>query len=148
MWTSIILAILTFFLSKEAGATTGQAALAGLAVGAGTYYVATETDWGKSTLGAIDTSINEALGIGGEKEQAKNADGTLMVDAAGNPVYKIATAGTAASSATSGTGVFGTVGKVLADNSSVLTGVAVGATLTSSPWFWPAVAVGAYLILR
>lgn len=39
-WESIIMALLSFLLSKSQGASTGKAAAIGAAVGLGTYYLA------------------------------------------------------------------------------------------------------------
>lgn len=54
-WLSIIMAILTFFLAGGANKEKrGTAALAALGVGAGTYALTHNTDWGKENLGWLD----------------------------------------------------------------------------------------------
>lgn len=50
MWAAIILALLSYFASKKSGASDKKALLTAAGVGAGTYYVATETEWGKENL--------------------------------------------------------------------------------------------------
>lgn len=56
-WLSIIMALLSFFTAKRGGASNTKAALAAGLVGAGTYYVTHETDWGKANLGQFDGVI-------------------------------------------------------------------------------------------
>lgn len=53
-WLTIILALLSFFASKRSGASNTKAALTAGLVGASSYYVTHETDWGKANLGALD----------------------------------------------------------------------------------------------
>lgn len=66
-WLSIIMALVTFFLAGGSDKEKrGKAALAAVAVGAGTYAVTNHTNWGRETLGSLD-------GV------------DLTVDAAGNP---------------------------------------------------------------
>lgn len=50
MWAAIILALLSYFASKKSGASDKKALLTAAGVGAGTYYVATETEWGQENL--------------------------------------------------------------------------------------------------
>lgn len=73
---SIIIGLIVSFLAKKKGASTAEAALAGVAAGAGTYYVTTETDWGKSLIGNVDKPW----------VQATSANGTPMVGPDGKPV--------------------------------------------------------------
>lgn len=54
-WLTILITLLTFFMSggaekKNRGKAIATAALAGV----GTYYVTHETDWGQQTLGSLD----------------------------------------------------------------------------------------------
>lgn len=56
---AIIMAIIGFFPSKKSGASDGEAAMIAAGAGLGTYYVATETEWGK---GAVP-SISDWIGI-------------------------------------------------------------------------------------
>ena len=56
-WLSIIMAIISFFVSKKNGASTGASlAVAGLA-GAGTYYASHNTDWGRENLLKYDGGV-------------------------------------------------------------------------------------------
>lgn len=77
MLIPIILALISFFGAKKSGMKTGQAAAVGLAVGAGSYYVATETEWGKSLFGQSST----------DWVRATDAQGNPVTDSSGNPVY-------------------------------------------------------------
>lgn len=50
---AIIMAIVSFFASKKSGASDGEAAVIAAGAGLGTYYVATETEWGKGAVSSI-----------------------------------------------------------------------------------------------
>lgn len=81
-WLTILMALLSFFASKESGASNTKAlALAGLA-GAGTYAVTHNTDWGAANLGSLDgvTSTTSAATV------LVGADGQPVLDSHGNPV--------------------------------------------------------------
>lgn len=73
---SIILALVSYFGAKKSGASDGTAATIAAGVGVGSYYVATETEWGK---GLID-SVEEWVGVKDPEGNAVlNADGTAAV---------------------------------------------------------------------
>lgn len=79
---ALIIALITYFTTKKKGnATDSQAALAALAAGAGTYYVATETEWGQEAVG----SLEQWLGIG--KNPKGNPDFEEIVTADGEKAY-------------------------------------------------------------
>lgn len=68
---SIIMAIVSYFTAKKkTGASDTQAALVAAAAGAGTYYVATETEWGKSAV----ASLESGLGIDKKTEVVTKGD--------------------------------------------------------------------------
>lgn len=74
-WLTILITLLTFFMSggaekKNRGKAIAAAALAGV----GTYYTTHETDWGKQTLGSLD-------GVA-----VSDANVSPVVDANGNEV--------------------------------------------------------------
>lgn len=72
----LIISLVSYFGSKKAGASDGQAALAAVAAGAGTYYATTQTDWGKDMVKTIDSSWTKLMG----------ADGAPVLDGSGNEV--------------------------------------------------------------
>lgn len=74
---AVVLALISYFTTKKSGATTAQAAAVGAAAGLGTYYVATQTDWGKAFF--TDTSRDWVL--------AKDAQGNVIKDEYGTDVY-------------------------------------------------------------
>lgn len=96
MWVALIMALISFLGAKKNGASTSKALLGAAVVGAGTYYVATETDWGKSTLGALDSKIDSWVNpVTGEAvtDQSKlkpllDAEGNQVFDANGKPLYE------------------------------------------------------------
>lgn len=78
-WVAIITALLSYLAAKKSGASTGTAAAVAAAAGAGAYYVATETDWGKSFFD--DNTGGPAWVL------AKDANGNTVKDAQGRDVY-------------------------------------------------------------
>lgn len=56
----LILAILSYFASKKAGASDGEAALVAAGVGAGSYYLATETEWGQGVISDIERFLGSS----------------------------------------------------------------------------------------
>lgn len=73
---AIVAALIGFFASKKSGAKDGTAAAVGLAAGAGTYWTATQTDWGKAQVERID----------GWFRPATLPDGSVITDSHGDPV--------------------------------------------------------------
>lgn len=100
---AIIAAIISYFGAKKSGASDGEAALAAAAVGAGTYYVATQTEWGKGLVdkienwvGVEDSEGSPLLNNEGEPvkvpkgaEVIKNPDGSPKLDENGNVLWKL-----------------------------------------------------------
>lgn len=81
-WLTIIMALLSFFISKKSGASNTKALLTAGLVGAGTYYVSHETDWGKANLGSLDGVASSTTG----SLAVLDADGKLVVGATGVPL--------------------------------------------------------------
>lgn len=85
MWVALILALITFFAQKKAGnGNTASAAAKAAAVGLGSYYVTTQTDWGKQTLGALDGKIDAVLspsstGTSPDGTTAQTIDGQTVI---------------------------------------------------------------------
>jgi len=89
MWISIILALLSYFTAKKSGASNTKAAVIAGAAGLGTYYVASETEWGRSTLGSLNDGIAGVAGFGAIDAAGKTVpqeDVRVLRDGAGNPV--------------------------------------------------------------
>lgn len=77
-WLSIIMALITFFAQKKRnGGDTTRAALAAGIVGAGTYYVTHETEWGAENLGFLDgVESTTVTDLAGPPEIVRNPDGS------------------------------------------------------------------------
>lgn len=87
MWVTLIMILLSFFTAKKNGASTSKALLGAAVVGAGTYYATTQTDWGRSSLGAIDSTID---GWVNPTTGARTVDPKAVrpiLDSEGNQVY-------------------------------------------------------------
>lgn len=110
---AIIMALISYFTAKKKGnASDTQAAAVAAAAGIGTYYVATETEWGQS---AVD-SLEGWLGL----TTTTNPDGTGTV-----------TSGTRTST---GTVVTGPNGESIVIPTGALSGVTGGTTLSTNGW--------------
>lgn len=86
-WLTIILALLSFFASKKSGASNTKAAITAGLVGAGTYYVTHETDWGRVNLGDLDGVVTDGDG------NVVDAGGTPVTGADGKPIVTGGNAG-------------------------------------------------------
>lgn len=127
----VILALISYFTAKKGGASTAQAAGVAAAAGIGSYYVATETDWGKSVVAKLDgawlklTNQNGSDVIGDDGKPVYAPEGAVVVrDAAGNLVKDAN--GNWFSSAT------GTIGDVLKDWGASGTALVVGTGAAAS----------------
>lgn len=134
-WLSIILALLTFFISKRNGASNTKALLTAGLTGAGSYYVTHETDWGKANLGALD-----GVPVGGT-EPLKDANGNVIVSPTGAPVVGPAITppttttpggGVVPVQTGTGSGIVSTVGDVLKSWGGTGTAAVVGTTAVAS----------------
>lgn len=94
MWLTIIMMLLSYFVQKKSGASTGKAALTAAAVGVGTHYVATETKWGQSVETTLESTWSNLTNSSGTA--VTNTDGTMAkapegatpkVDANGEQLY-------------------------------------------------------------
>lgn len=108
-WVSIIMALISFFITKNKTGSTSKALAAGAIAGIGTYYVTHETDWGKANLGSLDGVVastplvdkNGAAVLDPQGNAIKlpagttvryNPDGTVIKDAGGFPLIISSTA--------------------------------------------------------
>lgn len=89
---ALITALVSYFASKKAGASDGQAAMIAAGAAAGSYYVATETEWGQGVVSSIEewVGIKDSKGnpvLNNDGSQTKVPKGAqVVVDADGNPV--------------------------------------------------------------
>lgn len=147
---AIITALISYFASKKGGASDAQAALTAAAVGGGTYYAGTQTEWGKNIVTKIESwlpwtdSAGEAVTdedgspimipkgaevvVGADGQPERGPDGSIVwkvVDEAGNVLTNWGGEGTAK--------VIGTAGAVgLAKNND---------------WILPAAIVGGVILI-
>lgn len=88
---SLIVALIGYFGAKKGGASDAQAAGIAAAMGAGTYYVATETDWGKSQISALDKWWNSDVPVQGEEGvTVKGPSGAAYYDRATGKFFDLA----------------------------------------------------------
>lgn len=142
-WLSIIAAIVTFLISGGLKkGKTATAAAAALGVGAGTYYLTHNTDWGRENLGYLD-------GV----EVKPNPDGTGATasnDDPKNPSVLPIGQPAGGSGSSGANGLWNTLGSWLTSPAGqVTTGAAAGKALGVPNWMlWGGIGLGAYLILR
>lgn len=109
---AIVAALIGYFTSKKSGANDGTAAAVGLAAGAGTYWTATQTDWGKAGVEKIEGWFTHPDGtktpgnlIKGEDGKYRDSITGKIVETTGDVLQSWGPAGTAGVLATS-RGVF------------------------------------------
>lgn len=104
MIIAIILALISYFTAKKSGASSGEAALVAAGVGAGSYYVGTQTDWGRDTVSWASDKWTTLTGIGGATitnddgsipkappgaTATYDSEGNVVKDANGNVMWKL-----------------------------------------------------------
>ena len=82
MWITLVMMIISYFLQKKNGVSSGKAALTAAAVGAGTYYVATQTTWGQNLETSIESGWNSLTNSDGTT--VTNQDGSMATAPAGS----------------------------------------------------------------
>lgn len=117
MWASLIIALLSFFITKKSGSSdTSAMVTAGLA-GAGSYYVATETEWGQENLSWFEDSTESPTT---SATAELDSEGNPVKDSNGNVVYKMIDGTADVLKSWGGTGTAAVVGTTaLAANSSL-----------------------------
>lgn len=147
---SLIMALVSYFGSKKAGASDGAAAAIAAGAGLGSYYVATNTEWGKGIVdnvggwvGLKDEAGNPVTNSDSSPVQAppgavpqRNPDGSVKYDSAGNALWQVADK----------------AGNVLTSWGPMGTAAVIGtAGLVSNadefPWLWVALGVGAFALI-
>lgn len=133
---ALIMALISYFTAKKKGnANDTQAALAAAAAGVGTYYVATETEWGKSAV----SSLSDAIGYTPTSENS-----TTTTTAGGEVVSVPKTSGT---TGTNGWGVLQAWGPT--GTAAVVGTTALGLSGSLSDYLpWIAIGAVALLVLR
>lgn len=86
MWAALIIALLSFFVSKKSGSSDTNAMITAGLAGAGSYYVATETEWGQENLNWFEDSTEPPTT---STTAALDSEGNPVKDSNGNVVYKM-----------------------------------------------------------
>lgn len=130
---ALLMALISYFTAKKKGnASDTQAALAAAAAGVGTYYVATETEWGKSAV----ASLSDAIGY-----TPSSTNSTTATTADGKPVAIPNTSGTASTNSWDVLKAWGPTGTAAVVGTTAL-GVS-GSSRKYLPW----IAIGAVALL-
>lgn len=82
-WLTIIMFLLSYFAQRAEGASAGKALLTAGLVGAGTYYVTHETEWGQANLGDLD-GVSGTVG-----EPVLDANGNTIPDGNGGVLRQV-----------------------------------------------------------
>lgn len=144
---AIIMALISFFTSKKAGASDGEAAAIAGAAGLGTYYVGTQTEWGRNAVSNIESWLGlteggkPVLNADGKQvklpkgaEVVRNENGEIARDSNGNVMWKLVDSTGKVLTSWGAAGTMGVIGA---------TGVATGKI---NPW-WIALGGAAVLII-
>lgn len=140
-WLSILMFLVTFFLSGGDEKKNRNKALvnAGL-VAAGTYYTTHETDWGQRTLGEFDGVVQTPT------------DSSPVVDADGKPVSVAGSQVTVPvkpSGESSTTGFWKTLQAWGATGTAAVVGTGAAVATGNTKWLlWAAAAIAAVMILK
>lgn len=117
MWAALIIALLSFFVSKKSGSSDTNAMITAGLAGAGSYYVATETEWGQENLNWFEDSTEPPTT---STTAALDSEGNPVKDSNGNVVYKMIDGTADVLKSWGGTGTAAVVGTTaLAANSSL-----------------------------
>lgn len=136
MWLTIIMTLLSFFLQKrDTPEQRRKAALVAAGVGAATYYVSHETEWGRENLGQYD-------GVDFTSGQTGTSGGASVPNAAGS----------SGNSSSIGSDLVKTTGNVLSSWGGTGTAAVIGtsaiATNSSLQKWLPYLLIGgAFLVL-
>lgn len=142
-WLTILMMLISYFTTKKKTNGNTAAALGAAAlVGAGTYYVTHETEWGSENLGFLD-GVTDASGA-----TVPNGTGNVPSDQGGTVKVPTPTGGTSTGS------FWDSLSGVLKDWGPTGTALVVGTAgaVTSSnskSWiWWAAIGLGAYVLLK
>lgn len=140
-WLTIILALLSFFGAKKAGASnTGALLTAGL-VGGAAYFTTHETEWGRANLGALD---GVELGVDGGEPVLSSGTDSGIDRAAPSSVL-----GSTGTPVRSGTGVFDVLKSWGATGTAAVIGTAAVTTgLLSNPVVLIGGALAIFLLMK
>lgn len=157
MWITLIMMLISYFMQKKNGASSGKAALTAAAVGAGTYYVATQTTWGQDLETSLESGWNSLTNSDGTPVTNKDGSAatappgsTPKLDAGGSQMYD--SNGNALFNLTSG--AIKTTGDVLQSWGPTGTAAVVGTTAlaadkdTRKYLLWGGIALAAVLLIK
>lgn len=84
-WLTIIMTLLSYFLSKKGGASDSQALLTAGLVGGATYYTTHNTEWGRTNLGKFDGVVTPGPATAPQLGNGVPTDGGTANDPAIRP---------------------------------------------------------------
>lgn len=133
-WLSIIMSIISFFLAKKNGASTGAALAVGGLAGAATYYASHNTEWGKENLLKYDGGVTPPAVTPTTATVAGPGGQNVPIPTPVSPTTNAGSSGYA---------------KILDWAAPIAVGGVAGAAVTSSmpSWFVPALLVGGVFLL-
>lgn len=120
-WLTIIMTLLTFFLSGGSKPENrAKAAALGLAAGAATYGITHYTDWGRENLGEWD-GVEIEVDADGNAVSGTKPDGTVVKPTVSTPTT------------TGSTGFWGSMGNFLSSGAGQIAAVTAGAAVAGVP---------------
>lgn len=139
-WLSILMALISFFTTKKKTNGNTAAALGAAAlVGAGTYYVTHETDWGSENLGFLD-GVTDSSGA-----TVPTGTGNVPIDG----TVKVPSGTTQPATGGFWDSLSGTLKSWGPTGTALVVGTAGAVTSNSKSWvWWAAIGLGAYLLVK
>lgn len=140
-WLTILLTLLAFFSSKKTGASDTTALMTAGLVGAGSYYVSHETEWGQANLAALD-GVQPML----TTTPVLDANGQQIIDPVTGLAIKTSVPNADGKTTATGTGVLDVLKSWGATGTAAVIGtaaVATGSSSTLSKYLVPGLLVGA-----
>lgn len=134
-WLSILIALLTYFLSKKNGASTGEA-IGYSALAGGATYAFTHSDMMEgTTLASLD-------GVESVDESALSSPTgtTPITDASGEPVPNV-------NIETGTSSLNPAIADIAPSLATLATGAVIGSTSDNSFWMWATIGLGLFILM-
>lgn len=140
MWLTLIMALISYFMSAKSGNSKGRSAAIAATVGMGTYFATQNSE----TLASANESINNLFSSNSPASSSANegvARDGVLVGAGATAGSAVSSLGSSAADVLKSWGPVGTAG--------VIVGTGAASSMDWDKWLpWLAAGLGAYLLLK